>query len=368
MDFFDEQSESSAVKAEIVQKYFCAWSKVISRNQERIGYIDLFCGPGVYGNNKESTPILLLKEALQNINIAKKLQVIFNDADKDNIERLRASINLLPEIDAILPRISFSSLSVDSAVATHFNNMRLIPAFSFIDPFGYAGITRELIISLTKDKCCDCLFFLNYSRINAGISNPKVPHHIEALFGVGIEVLRSSLLGLTPIQREEKIIEMLSKSFERINGQSAYVLPFRFCRAPGSRGSRTSHYLIFLSKHPLGYKIMKSIMCSAGGTDCDGVGTFEFIPVNNPQLSLLSGYNQTLEQLKDDLYNKYRGKMETVVKIFDQHNYGTPFVLTNYKEALRQLESEKKVRCNPAERVKRKGIITMADDVEVYFT
>lgn len=50
--FFDEQGEQSEVKANIVAKYFDAWSKVMLANMKRFGhftrvaYIDLFAGPG----------------------------------------------------------------------------------------------------------------------------------------------------------------------------------------------------------------------------------------------------------------------------------------------------------------------------------
>jgi len=30
---------------------------------------------------------------------------------------------------------------------------------------------------------CDCVFFFNYNRINAGINNPGVKKHMDALFG-----------------------------------------------------------------------------------------------------------------------------------------------------------------------------------------
>src|SRR5262245_7944853 len=50
--FFDEQEEQSAVKATIVAKPFCAWARVllpsIKKRGGKIGYIDLFAGPGRY--------------------------------------------------------------------------------------------------------------------------------------------------------------------------------------------------------------------------------------------------------------------------------------------------------------------------------
>lgn len=55
--FFDEREDQSEVKARIVSKYFGAWAKIIGpiSTAERIGYIDLFCGPGRYKDGSKST-------------------------------------------------------------------------------------------------------------------------------------------------------------------------------------------------------------------------------------------------------------------------------------------------------------------------
>jgi uncharacterized Ntn-hydrolase superfamily protein len=64
----------------------------------------LFCGPGRYEDNTESTPLLVLKEAIKNSKIRDRFVSIFTDKDKDHIERLRKEfenlegINLLTEV------------------------------------------------------------------------------------------------------------------------------------------------------------------------------------------------------------------------------------------------------------------------------
>ena len=67
--FFEAQSDLSRIKARIVSKYFNAWasvmaSAVLRRRDKRIGYIDLFAGPGAYSDGKPSTPLLVLKGAI----------------------------------------------------------------------------------------------------------------------------------------------------------------------------------------------------------------------------------------------------------------------------------------------------------------
>ena len=64
-DFFEESKEQSRIKSEIVKKYFSSWAKIIANNADKIVYIDLFAGQGVYDDGTKSTPILVLENALK---------------------------------------------------------------------------------------------------------------------------------------------------------------------------------------------------------------------------------------------------------------------------------------------------------------
>jgi len=55
--FFERQTLSSRVKASIVSEYFPKYCKIIVKGYmpNRIGYFDLFAGPGVYEDGNCST-------------------------------------------------------------------------------------------------------------------------------------------------------------------------------------------------------------------------------------------------------------------------------------------------------------------------
>ena len=71
--FFDESQAQSEVKTAIVTKYFWAWAKVIMpwarKGSGKIAYIDLFAGPGRYGDGTTSTPLLVLQRAIEDEDI-----------------------------------------------------------------------------------------------------------------------------------------------------------------------------------------------------------------------------------------------------------------------------------------------------------
>lgn len=56
-------------------------------------------------------------------------------------------------------------------------------------------------------------------------------------------------------------------------------------------------------------------------------------------------------------------------EIYVQHCVGTPYISSNYKQALTILEAENRIKAEPpaSERPKRKGEVTFADHVRVSF-
>jgi len=125
-DFFDESSEQSQVKAEIIAKYFWAWAKVVlpwaRQRGQGIAYIDLFAGPGRYLSGAKSTPLLVLERAIQDPALRDSLATLFNDVNSNNCQ-------------------SLESLFAYSILGTSLLRSRPIDAISTtasLDPFSYS--------------------------------------------------------------------------------------------------------------------------------------------------------------------------------------------------------------------------------------
>ncbi|WP_096225814.1 three-Cys-motif partner protein TcmP [Geobacillus sp. FJAT-46040] len=372
-EFFVSPREQSKVKTAILTKYFGAWSKImIPRSKSgRVAYIDLFSGPGKFETGEHSTPLIILEKCISNDDLRKSVVTIFNDADPKLTKDLEQNIQDLPNIDTLAYKPQVWNLVVGDEIAKLFSKNSLIPTLAFIDPWGYKGLTTNLVSALIKDFGSDCVFFFNYNRINMGLTNALVKDHMDALFGVErAEKMRTKVKSLSPEERELYIVNELAETLSD-NG-SNYVLPFRFL---DEQKHKTSHYLIFVSKHVLGYSIMKDIMANESTLKNDGVASFSYIPVKhierhrNVQLSLLSQYERPLDSLGRDLLSVFAGQTLTVEEIYQKHHVGTPFVKSNYKEALRRLEEENKISADPPaeKRRPRKGVRTLADNVKITF-
>lgn len=339
--FFEEQKEQSLVKSTIVAKYFDVWSNVIISTQKRypnhsqkIAYIDLFAGPGRYKDGTQSTPLRILTNAIEKADLRERLVTIFNDKDEKNSKVLENTIAEISGIETLKYRPEVYNQEVGEEIVKMFESMNLIPTLFFVDPWGYKGLSLRLVNSVLKDWGCDAIFFFNYNRINMGIDNEAVKEHIQALFGKEQAiVLRNKLKGKNSLLRELIIVEELCQALKAYG--SRYVLPFRF---KNNKGVRTSHHLIFVSKHFRGYEIMKDIMSRESTSDTQGVPSFEYNPADFlPQQTLLFQLSRPLDDLKDDIIRMFKGQMLKMQKIYEKHNLDTPYIKKNYKVILRDL-------------------------------
>lgn len=343
--FFDETSEQSAIKAEIVEKYFDAWAQIIARSQntydteKKLAYIDLFAGPGRYKDGAMSTPLKVLQKAINNDLYRERLVTYFNDKDAGNAHDLETAINALPGIEKLKYTPSVMNEEIGSSIAAQFEKMNIVPTLAFIDPWGYKGLSLQLVNAFLKDWGCDCIFFFNYRRINAGLSNPRVKEHMAALFGdQRAAMLTSRLEPLGPAEREALIVEKLGQALKSLGHR--YVLPFCF---KDKRGTRTTHHLVIVTKHFKGYEVMKDIMAKASSSSDQGVPSFAYAPATGMTQGLLFSLNRPLDTLRDDLLVTFAGQTLTMKQVYEQHSIDTPYIAKNYKEALGQLERDGKI-------------------------
>ena len=365
-EFFGEQSEQSKIKSAIVSKYFEAWSNVIMNTQDKrsgyinLAYIDLFAGPGQYRDGTPSTPVQILKKAVADERLRNRLVTFFNDADAGAAEALRDVIRQIPGIETLIIPPDVRNFEVDQEVAEWLGSRPMFPSLVFLDPWGYKGLSLDLVDATTKDWGSDTILFFNYNRVNMALNNPAVVERVEAIFGAEqVGELRQKVEGLSSRDRELVVIEDLCEVLGR---GGRYVLHFRF---RDERGTRTTHHLFLVTKHPTGYGIMKDIMARESSKAEQGVASFEYNPLDFSevkQFPLLAGMSpRPLDELGELLLDAFAGRTVRMIDIYNEHNVGRPYVSGNYKKALLQLEEQGKISV-----VKhRKG--TFGDPVEATF-
>lgn len=360
-NFFGSQEPHSAIKAAIVAAYFPTWATILGKTQSRVLYLDFFCGPGKYDDDSESTPLLILRKAIDTAGLGNKVVTIFGDRNAKAVDRLREAVAALPGVGSLKYQPLIQAGVVGKALQEELAAMNLVPTLMFLDPFGYKAVNVDIIRAIIKNHGSECVFFFNYNRVMPAITNPGVRHLVDAIFGEQrVNELQEVFPSLSDEQKEAALIGALRESMSEIGG--GYTLPFRF-----RKNGRVFAHLVFVSTHPLGHKIMKEIMAKKSSDSVQGVPSFEF---REGTMALDMFAPKPLDVLKNDLLQAFAGRTITVEAIFNEHNLGTPYTMRNYKEALKELTREGKIPVGQREAGKeplKSPYKTMPEDVSITF-
>lgn len=164
--------DHSKAKIKLLEQYLEKYLNIISNDgfTSKINIFDLFCGEGIYKNEGEGSPIVILKclKNLHYINKAKNksipaVDLIFNDKDEFKIEKLKVIIEEKKLHQNIFGKLSFRSKDYKEIIdnlATYINSFKNEKAFIFIDPYGYKEIRASEIKKLLTSKKSEILLFL----------------------------------------------------------------------------------------------------------------------------------------------------------------------------------------------------------------
>ena len=327
-----------------------------------MGYIDLFCGPGKYDNDKPSAPLKIIETVLNDPKLIQHMEFFFNDGDQRNIESLKKTVAQVDVNSALINKIQYYHETIDQETHRQLSIPQNMPVLSFVDPFGYKGLTMDLINLLISNQGSDCIFFFNYNRINMALSsNTKFDDHLNSIFGAArVQELKSEVAKLTPIKREETILKALINTLTM--NKSNYVLPFKFY---STEMLRTSHYIIFVTKHALGCKIMKQVMYKNSKKDADGIATFSFEDSHNfsNEYEQISFLDSPMQALKEKIMLRLDRGSVAVNELCnaEDSNFMSRIVGRNVKDALKQLEAEGRIEVSGRKQKCRNGQVTMPD-------
>ncbi|MEQ1706197.1 MAG: three-Cys-motif partner protein TcmP [Rickettsiales bacterium] len=370
-EFFGKQKVNSRIKTEIVTEYFGIWSGILGNaSNGALCYIDLFCGPGTYEDGTESTPLLILRNVVENKpqEFCNRLITIFNDENDTFVTSLKTSATAIPKISRLKRNPQFSNHSVNNALTQYFHQQSIPPSLIFLDPCGYRGLTASLVQALTQNFGCDAIVFFNTSGIYRNVTNPQEDENMNDLFGQDIaQKLRDSFPKISSThQKEQLLIQSFIETLKKAG--IPYVIPFWFKR---DNKDATSHHLIFLSRHPLAFEKMKEVMAKKSADfDPKTVPSYYYSDMdkNNPQASLLPTGNtqKTLANLKSWLLQNIKTNGINVQDIIKFHNSSVqnsienPYTQKNHKDALLELEAEGKITISPPlgkKRSPQKGVL-----------
>ena len=335
--FFDHPRESSRIKQKLVVDYFLSWANVLLARSQRVGYADLFAGPGRYKNGEKSIPVLITERVLHDERLTNSVRLWFNEGDPAYAAELRDNISSLPGINSLKHEPAVTERIVDKSLAKHRFS---IPTFVFADPCGYKGLSLQLIAGALQGFGNDCLFFFNYRRINMKLSYPVMDESIDGFFEPDrARALRGEIDVLKPRAREERVLDEIRAAIRGVGGIPV-VFAFR-----SREGGGTSHHLVFASKHSKGAGIMKRIMNDCSSEVIEGIGSWEFHP-KATEATTLPLFSR-LDEVYDRLLEIFAGRTLAFERLLEDEVPATQYTDSTYRDAVLRLEDEFRIEVEP---------------------
>lgn len=363
-DFYGTPTEASRRKQRIVVKYHAAWSQVLrsrpgssARFQSDLAYVDLFAGPGKYGDESQSTPLLIIEAAARDPYMREHLITRFNEGDPVIAERLEKNLKASDAARELNHRPAVTCALVEQDILKEIGGIPRCPTLLFADPWGYKGLSVTLLSKFLRPFGNDLIFFFNYNRIASGLQAPVLDEPIDAVFGKRVaDALRSTIVSkaLKGPDKEREIMNALGEAFAPVGAQTPVQFPFQ------TKG-RLSHHLMFISKNPLGNEIMKGVMAVESTR-----GTFGFDEATEAQPLLFA--DLPIEELARELLECFAGETIRLSEIgVEKHpRLGLPA----HKRAVQKLEQEAKVIVVSYKKARRmtKDGLSVPDDAILVFS
>ncbi len=351
-EHFETYREQTKAKHTILEKYIVAYFNVLKKTNRNLIYIDGFAGRGFYrspetGEAIDGSPLRALKKIASAPDLAARVTTVFIENDPVLAADLERSVEaFVAENPSIRkPQLAvgpFASELLRILKAIETTGKQLPPSFLFVDPCGVAGASFDAIKRFMANESCELLLFFNIDGVRRILGLREMMGETLADL-LGSKERATELLAAvdgcsSPAEKEGCIVQYYDALIRAETG-ARYVTMFR---VESEERRATSHYLIHVAKHPMGFRIMKDVMWDVGKTD-EGTGGLAL-----EQASVTGGgllFRTRWDQVKAHVLEVLQGGPKRV-----SHFYETLTVLPGnklcekaYRRALLELEKENEV-------------------------
>jgi three-Cys-motif partner protein len=333
-------------KHEILRRYLGAWFPILGSKIPRIVYIDGFCGPGRYLGGEDGSPIIALKEALNQPVLANsKVNFLFIDERADRISHLESKLSLMkvPSNFHIDCRVNeFENTLTEILDALQREGHQLAPTFAFIDPFGFKGAPFGLVKRLLANPRTEVFINIMIDCVNRFVEHPTPidRQHIKDLLGASDDEINRV------VNSYDRILAFRQLYQEKLHQYAKYV---RFFEMRDLR-NKVIYYLFFAGNHPLGHVRMKVAFWKV-----DNQSGFKFSDRTNPNQPVLFELDTSVDLAKK-LKKYFTGTTQRSENVIAFVENETAYISSHAKKALLYLENSNEISVDPTKADGKKRI------------
>lgn len=348
------------------------------KNKNRnLVYIDGFAGPGHYtddtGVQQPGSPIRALSAIAATKGVAGKVSTFFIEKDPVLYGDLEHSVTQFHLSNPGIRKPQVANAPFGPALLSAFEKLeeqgkKLAPGFLFVDPCGVAGTDFNAITRFLQEKSSEALIFFNLDGVRRIVGlGDRARGTLPCL--LGSERRAADLIAQvgrckTSLDRETTILNFYKQAL--IEETSARFVTLFRVEKESLRS--TSHYLVHVTSHPLGFRIMKDVMWGLGETN-EGPGAFALQQASiDDQVGLFPRRDRLARDIVRKVLTNGMKKVDYITTTLPEH----PRVLvasTHFKEVLLDMEAKGELEVldksdgstvMPAtKRPKRKGKVTL---------
>lgn len=330
--------EHTRVKHEILEKYLRGWVPILGKYHKRICYFDGFAGRGEYEGGFPGSPVIAMQVGNDLREYVEEMVCFFIERDRDNFKNLEV---VTEKEKKNCPHCKIHNIHAEFAAVIEgiIENVgaKLAPSFFFVDPFGFKGVPFKLIKEILSISRTEVFITFMYRDIARFLRSDNVEEIFDELFGTTIwrGILKRNLAGL----EREHVLRDLYITQLREQAAVRFVFPFRVCMP---EKSQTLYYLIHATNNFKGLFLMKGIMYNQGAEGTFAyLGPGDFIAKHQTIL-----FADDTPSLKKFLVQRFKGETLSYEDIEEKTYLETRFVDKHYREALKELEKEGKLKIN----------------------
>jgi three-Cys-motif partner protein len=332
--------EHTRVKHEILSKYLEGWSKILGKSHN-LNIFDCFAGRGRFSDGEEGSPLVIIKtiaEIREKMGRPKEASCIFIEKNDSNFQNLKVEID--KEIKNASQRyedwlnVEFFNdefANVASRIMDEYSK-RLAPSFFFIDPFGFSGVSFEVIKDILSIKRTEVFMTFMVRDVNRFFDSSTHRISIEEL--CGMDNVQDILQNQYPnLPREQALLKLYRNQLHE-SADVKYTFPFR---VNADDKLQPIYYLVHGTNSPTGCELMKGIMYKTGTE-----GSFGYLGPAEGQMNLTQ--YDGLSKLKEFLLVRFSGRTLSYKNIRYETLMDTELVRKHYHDAILELEGEDKIQ------------------------
>ena len=175
-------------KHHILRYYLNEWFPILGRYHQTLRYIDGFSGPGEYEGGEPGSPLVALETIRQHnqfnafAQAAKNIEFLFVDRKSEYYRHLKTKIDGTYHPSAFgieVEQGEFEHVMTRLLDDFESDERQMPPTLVFIDPFGPAGFSMDLLERLSSFRRMEVLINLNYNEFVQWIL-PDPAKHVTA--------------------------------------------------------------------------------------------------------------------------------------------------------------------------------------------